>query len=142
MIQNPPLAPEPDFDLALFLFMRNDMASLNAGKACAQAHHAACQMLRVYAEHSQLKSWQRQTTHNYGTVLVFGASIDIIRKICTTSTEIYGLIGGQLYDPTYPVRDGQVTHLIPLVTCGYVLAPRQHQYVQGALSEYGLELMP
>ena len=129
-------------DYVLYLFMRNDMASLNAGKACAQAHHAACRLFHSFWDRDDVGKWQNQTRYGFGTVLVFAANIDTIRSICDTAESTYGLAAGILHDPSYPVRDGQVTHLIPLVTCGYVLAPKDYAYIRQALDEYRLELMP
>ena len=132
----------PHSDYVLYLFMRNDMSSLNAGKACAQAHHAACRLLQAFGTRNDVMKWQNQTSYGYGTVLVFAADIDTIQAICTSSGSRSALPSGLMHDPTYPVRDGQVTHLIPLVTCGYVLAPKDYAYIRQALDEYRLELMP
>ncbi len=34
-----------------------------------------------------------------------------------------GLPCGVVHDPTYPLADGDVTHLIPLDTCGWAFGP-------------------
>jgi len=34
------------------------------------------------------------------------------------------VVAGWVHDPTYPIRDGEVTHLIPLNTCAFVFGTK------------------
>ncbi len=146
---------DPDFpDATLYILMRTDMQSLNAGKGMAQAAHAA-----------------NQFVHNFGNTMTPGYDdwkmgggdsgarcVDVVRVSGFGTTIILAIFGEPvlrhyldnavklghpaeiILDPTYPVSDGEVTHLIPVHTCGYVFMKDRHEN-GGALIE-GLELHP
>lgn len=109
----------------LAIFMRNDLDSLNPGKAVAQGSHAANQMETVARDNKQLaqtfKSW-KNGTQGFGTALVFeGKWYEIKSAIdMVTASNNHLVISGMILDPTYPLRDGQVTHHIPLHTCAWI----------------------
>lgn len=105
----------------LYLLMRTDLTSMNPGKACAQAHHAAMDLAsRTFSDRVLYNEWLAQASV-YGTVLTLGTDLRTIENTFAIAITC-GLTAALVTDPTYPVRDGQVTHTIPLVTCGYVLA--------------------
>ena len=110
--------------VTLWLLMRNDMASMNPGKACAQAHHAASQL---YAQNMIMSSnvynmWRRQTGYSFGVVKTLAMPLEQIEHFITQATIDSGDNRAALViDPTYPVRDGDVTHYIHIATCGYIL---------------------
>jgi peptidyl-tRNA hydrolase len=112
---------------ALYLLARNDLASLNPGKLAAQCAHAAnfFEMeaeSRSVSDDSFLQTWQdwaSDTHQNFGTTIVLGAPIDQIRTVVDAMSAM-GYLTGVVHDPTYPIRDGDVTHLIPLDTCAFV----------------------
>lgn len=111
-----------DDPVVLYLLMRTDLASMNPGKACAQAHHAATHMaaqLRHLEATCLYDEWVLQTGH-YGTVLTFGVDETTLRQLVQIA-HIQGMVCGRVIDPSYPLRDGQVTHALTLVTCGYIL---------------------
>jgi len=126
-----------DDPVILYLLMRHDLTSLNPGKACAQAHHAATLMSsHVPAVLPGLYMEWLSQTGLFGTVIVLGADEgDILTAM--QCAEVLGLIHGKVIDPTYPIKDGWVTHKIPLLTCGYILA---RQSVTDFLND--LSLMP
>ena len=67
--------------------------------------------------------WRAQTDQGFGTVLTLDAGdIGKVREIVDAAFK-HGFPAGIVHDPSYPVRDGAVTHLIPLDTCGWVFAP-------------------
>jgi len=119
----------------LYILMRTDMESMNAGKGMAQAAHAAnaftATMDRlkrancdgVTTEVSAYMEWKAQTHQGFGTTIVLdaGTGEDLVEAI--ENAKAFGFVADVLHDPTYPVRDGQVTHFIPVDTCGYVFAP-------------------
>ena len=129
----------PD-SLRLYCLMRNDLASLNAGKAMAQAMHAQAHANMLLdnwhtysatADWSEMwKEWKAHTKQGFGSTIVLGGGIGKIRS----AIETFGMMSwpcGIIHDPTYPLMDGDKTlHLIPLDTCAWVFGPAQPiQYV-------------
>ena len=115
-------------DLVLYILMRTDLDSMNPGKAMAQANHAYGAL--KYAIRSKLHrqsayvEWMDQTPQEFGTTIVLGgtkAEIDFALRLCKTDRN---LIHGWVHDPTYPVQDGDVTHLIPLDTCAFIFGSK------------------
>jgi hypothetical protein len=109
----------------LAIFMRNDLESLNPGKAVAQGSHAANQMETVVRARKDLKdvfaSW-KQDAQGFGTALVFEDKWYNIESVVNMVVESKNpeVVSGVVLDPTYPLRDGQVTHHIPLHTCAWI----------------------
>lgn len=124
----------------LYILMRNDLNSLNAGKAMAQASHASNAFVahmqnfaQEYNENpvhvgietatlSAFSNWENETAQAFGTVLVLAAKIQEIK----TTVDIFkamGYVAGVIHDPTYPLVDGEVVHYIPLDTCAYIFVP-------------------
>ena len=134
----------------LYILMRNDLQSLNPGKAMAQASHAtnlfmldknpAVQLLR--------KEWTKTTTQGFGTVLVLAASLSQIKTAVKAAMKVSGMFptcGGLVVDPTYPYSvSAETAELIPIthdtlpriisgqtaslwrqdITCGYVFGDK------------------
>ena len=114
----------------LYILMRNDMDSMSAGKACAQAAHAANQFVltmqtsmvdrplwNLYAQ------WRLSTTGGFGTTIVLTADLNEIKWVeglIKNGASQFEVISGWVHDPTYPVKDGNVMHYIPVDTCFYV----------------------
>ncbi len=114
--------------LVHFVLMRDDLASLNPGKAVAQGNHAGTRLTSMLRKgddrmRALLDEWEAQTNDGFGTVETLAGDEATIRAAVARSTAA-GLVAGLLVDPTYPVRDGAVTHHIPLMTCGYVFGRR------------------
>ena len=138
----------------MYLLMRTDLNSLNSGKAMAQAAHAGNALETAFEAEMQIASveptqaskdlsdafynWKAQTPQGFGTTIVLGASMAQIR----TDVECLGragLLTEIIHDPTYPLVDGSVTHLVPLDTCAYVFAPNKDEpYLKMVLSKYSL----
>jgi peptidyl-tRNA hydrolase len=104
----------------LYILMRTDLASMNPGKAVAQGAHAANQFTdSVGVDEEQFKLWVGETNSGFGTTITLGVTgAQLAHKVNLAS--LLGFPAGVTHDPTYPLRDGAVTHLIPLDTCGYV----------------------
>jgi peptidyl-tRNA hydrolase len=143
----------------LYIIMRDDLVSLNCGKAMAQAAHAGNAM----EYHYQLKvddtinnvedsfdrskfetligaygQWKRQTSQGFGTTIVLGGAMSSIRQDVDVLEKL-GYLAAVVHDPTYPLRDGSFTHLIPLDTCAYVFVPNKDDpIVRAVLSKYEL----
>lgn len=141
----------------LYILMRTDMASMNSGKAQAQAAHAA--NVFTYRHASQnLEGFDQWTgdlnvfgfpeeepdsliqSKGAGTTITLAVGSEReLREIVMAARED-GFAAALYEDKTYPVRDGAVTHLIPVVTCGYVFSPCRHNARPSCLA--GLSLHP
>lgn len=128
----------------LYILMRTDMASMNAGKGMAQACHAANDAVacvknfiaHITSEEAKefnsnrnnpiiagFEAWEKSTeVETFGTTLVFDAfNEETILALDEEFSEVdLGNFSGVITDPTYPIRDGQITHYISIVTCGWV----------------------
>jgi hypothetical protein len=124
----------------LYILMRNDLDSMNPGKAIAQGSHAANAFVHHFHAYSQeantrpvnsgvcgasikaFAEWERSTTQGFGTVLTLeGKMADIASTV--TIFKALGYVAGVIHDPTYPIVDGDVVHHIPLDTCAYIFVP-------------------
>lgn len=119
---------DSDDSLVLYVLVRNDLASLNPGKAAAQGNHAgtmASWMLRTGDDQmrADLHAWEAQTGSGFGIVKTLELDGNELERRIENARKV-GLVASTVLDPTYPLRDGDVLHLIPLVTCGFVFARR------------------
>jgi peptidyl-tRNA hydrolase len=137
--------PEPVDDIAsptrqvsdhptLYLLIRNDLASMNAGKAVAQGSHAANQMVFEGRRFNSdplndqgynaeelgdlLDQWE-DSANGFGTCICLTVTEAQMRSTVAAAKKA-GLHANICHDPTYPLRDGETLHLIPLDTCAYV----------------------
>lgn len=133
-------------DSRLYILMRTDLASINAGKGMAQAAHAANAFVAdmqdttttpdTFLAMEAFQDWQRQTTQRFGTTITLAMPTEGALTDMIAIAEALGYPAGLVHDPSYPVRDGAVTHLLPIDTCGYV-------FVQDASNPPpGLALLP
>lgn len=119
-------------DPILYILMRSDMASLNPGKAMAQAAHAANKFGVVLEaarnvgteDLSMFSEWQRQA-EGFGTTIVLDAKNGTNIENSIKIAEAVGAYTGIVLDPTYPLRDGDYLHLIPVVTCGWIFGLKE-----------------
>jgi len=123
----------------LYILMRSDLDSMNAGKGMAQAAHAA----NAFVKHAEKKndklvdSWINSTKQGFGTTIVLAVDGVELQDLIDNAQGL-GLIAGIVHDPSYPVRDGSVTHLIPLDTCGYVFGSREFQPLRQLIGSWEL----
>lgn len=118
-----------DDTLVLYILMRTDLDSLNPGKAMAQANHAFGALRAVirsgHARQQDYFTWQETTPQDFGTVIVLGGDVGGIQEaLYYISRHKMSVVAGWVHDPTYPVQDGEVTHLIPLNTCAFVFGTK------------------
>lgn len=120
----------------LYVLMRGDLASLNAGKACAQSAHASNQFIwearQVRTDKRMvdalITAWENQSGFGFGVTLTLTASIGEIERALTTGRKMMhssdGVLEtvrcGRVHDSSYPLLDGATMHKIPLDTCAYV----------------------
>ena len=114
----------------LYIIMRNDLDSMNPGKAMAQASHAygalKCHIRKHLPMQRAYLDWRDQTPQDFGTTIVLTAHPREINKVIGQVGRFFSgeAVAGWVHDPTYPIRDGRRTHLISLDTCGYVFCEK------------------
>lgn len=128
-----------------FILMRSDMASMNAGKGMAQAAHASSVMAKFLENASgvmkqRYETWLATTQQGFGTCIVLdGGSEANINSI------VDELVHADVYidwvnDPTYPLVDGDVCHLIDINTCAVIFGMKST--ISELLAVRGLSLHP
>jgi peptidyl-tRNA hydrolase len=140
----------------LYILMRTDLPSMNAGKGMAQASHASNAFIHQGSTHQKaaIKEWQKETAQGFGTVLVLGATGPQVNEL-TAKARTLGFAADIVIDPTYPYRvTGEVASLISpneifentkeytLVrketTCGYVFGYKEEIDASGLLKDLKL----
>jgi len=114
----------------LYVIVRNDMASMNPGKACAQATHAANQCIYELRQSNDpwlqalLVTWERGV--GFGTCIVLSANEREMRGIVSVLSIHRGdaIHTGITHDPSYPLMDGETLHLIPVDTCAFAFGQK------------------
>tara|TARA_R110000823_G_scaffold97570_2_gene211896 strand:+ start:3092 stop:3511 length:420 start_codon:yes stop_codon:yes gene_type:complete len=127
----------------LYILMRTDMDSMNPGKAMAQASHASNAFVHRHSKNLMTKQWQEQTPDGFGTVIVLGVGGEMELTYCLGQADDLASLGvdivsGEVVDPTYPVGDGLVTHLVEMVTCGYIFMDRNDTLVRRVVQDLKL----
>ncbi len=116
-------------DPILYLIMRTDLDSLGPGKGMAQACHAYGAVKKVIRSNLVLQqdflAWMSQTEQEFGTTIVLGGTIHEIDTILYKAKHIKNMASGWVHDPTYPVSDGDIIHVLPMDTCGFVFGERR-----------------
>jgi peptidyl-tRNA hydrolase len=128
----------------LFILMRNDMDSMNSGKACAQSAHAANAVKHHFL--TQIKDdvlieefsfWETQTSQGFGTTIVLGVNEKEMKDTISILKDSY--VSGIVHDPTYPIKDGNTIHLIPVDTCAYIFTTNKDDpYLRLFLNKFNL----
>lgn len=122
----------------LYILMRTDMQSMNPGKAVAQGAHAANQfgaaidqLTKTVNGDSQFaqdniflyNAWAIAGGGTFGTTITLGVDgKQLIEKV--NAAKSMNFLAGVTHDPTYPLRDGMTTHLIPVDTCGFIFGDK------------------
>ena len=129
----------------LYILMRSDMVSMNPGKAMAQASHASNAMVHKAKKHGSAKvqnllhKWENDTKQGFGTCLVLDVDneaniLDILKSYKGNKDVLADIVN----DPTYPVRDGDITHYVSINTCGYVFLDKNDTEACEILSAFDL----
>lgn len=121
----------------LYILMRSDLDSLNPGKMVAQGAHAANQFVHEVDTLNDplFQQWETSTPDGFGVTIC----LDVTGRELPTVVEFAkkaGFTAGVTHDPSYPLRDGDVTHLLPLDTCGYVFGDKDE--LRALLGQFGL----
>ena len=86
--------------------------------------------------------WEGSAVSQTGYAQGFGTTITLdvgTEKVLTEVVECARAAGCPAevtFDPTYPLVDGDVVHLLPVVTCGYVFGDKN--YLSPLLSKFNL----
>ena len=112
----------------LYVFLRSDLESMVPGKAAAQVSHAATlcagEALRMDKKNPIYKAyteWEKEGDGFGTTIVLDGGDLSYIESELAQYNDC---IYGQVDDPTYPIKDGTYTHLIPVTTCLWVFVDR------------------
>ncbi|KKN24844.1 hypothetical protein LCGC14_0890840 [marine sediment metagenome] len=144
---------ESDISPVLYILMRNDLASMNAGKGMAQASHASNAFWKhmndtyfdlledddaVGLEIARLANiWQLETEQGFGTVLVLGVNEIEMRTAVDVANRLE-FPAAVIHDPTYPLVDGDFCHFLPLDTCAYIFGDKNDPVLGAIVSNFNL----
>ena len=104
-------------DLAVYVLVRNDLPSMNPGKAMSQCHHAGVQMMGRYGNHALVKEYisagMAQGANWFNTTLVLTANEKEIGDTVMNIARLDGVLCGEVVDPSYPfAADGEIARLL------------------------------
>lgn len=127
------------YELIQYIIVRVDLETMSPGRAAAQCAHAANDCVKQAQKYhpALLEQWEEGDggTGAFGkTYVLMGAIEDIKMTIKYLQDE--GHCAGITHDPTYAVKDGDVTHYVPVDTCGWVLGNKED--LQNVLGAYDL----
>lgn len=133
----------PTDDLRFYVLMRTDMISMNAGKGHAQSAHAQkaadTDIIKnqVFGadRRTQYAIWEAMTPQGFGTTITLSVNAQQMYGVVSLM-KAAGIPAGIVHDPTYPLVDGDVVHLIPVDTCGYVFGDKSE--VAALLGQFSL----
>jgi len=72
-------------NLYLYILVRTDLPSMGAGRAAAQASHAANAFIHSYGNRAEVKEWQKQTPQGFGTAIVLGVDFATLKQTCAAA---------------------------------------------------------
>lgn len=100
----------PSRDLTVYVLVRTDIPSMNAGKGMAQVHHSGVQMMAIYHDESLVKEYIKQGAESgangFNTTITLGANREQIEIVQEKVNDFYerghSCLNGQVLDPSYP----------------------------------------
>jgi len=132
----------------LYIIFPFNIESLVPGKLAAQAAHAANQfeshmydnhMGYLNRIHNAFKEWKGQAD-GFGTTYVLRAESGEFVDLCVNgitsmqSSSPMKYPFGVVTDPTYPIKDGEVTHYVPVDTCAWLFLPHNTSPLKDMIS--------
>ena len=131
----------------LYLLMRDDLTSLNCGKLAAQASHASNAFVKrelefICSTHDFGRSWdfahwENSTDQGFGTVLVLAVNEIQMRTAVDVASKL-GFPSEVIHDPTYPLRDGDTCHFLPLDTGSYIFGDKNDPMLGAVVGNFPL----
>lgn len=118
------------------VYVRHLPHTMNPGKLAAQVHHAGVQMLAKYSPDDRIKEYlnsicpaSNTSGDGFGTTIVLEAINKFntegqIRNLIEHARQVK-LLADVVVDPSYPLEDGL---WLPALTCGWVLADKDHTF--------------
>ena len=82
--------------------MRNDLPSMSAGRAAAQASHASNAFWHKSGVLQTAQSWANETPQGFGTAIVLGTTLDELRFLLDKAGNT-GFLGEAIIDPDYAI---------------------------------------
>jgi hypothetical protein len=118
-------------DIYSYVLMRNDLASLGAGKACAHAHHTGTQMsyqIRKHGNKAQkavFHEWE-QSADGAGVCIVLECDEETMKWCVSKIDELknQGCAAGVWHDPTYPSTTSRGFCLMAVDVCGWAIGEK------------------
>ena len=108
--------------MKFYVIVRTDMESMTSGRVAAQVSHATSELhergkesRRHDGDNESFLEWKG--AGNFGTTIVLGYFGDPNDLTCDHIAEMDGFV----FDPEYSIRDGNVTHKLPITTCYWTL---------------------
>lgn len=118
--------------VVLYILARTDAKSMreSAGLTAAQVAHAANQMVATISEKFKplLLEWENETKMGFGTTIVLETDGDTMYSRIEYALN-NGFHAGIVHDPTFPLFDGDILHLVPFDTCAFLLCRKSHKIV-------------
>lgn len=90
-------------NLYLYILLRNDLPSMAAGRACAQASHASNAFMYHHGANEAAVEWSHQTPQGFGTAIVLSATIYDIAVTLDELKEAGHQMFNTVIDPDYVV---------------------------------------
>ena len=91
-------------DLRLYILMRNDLDSMKAGRAAAQASHASNAFIHKFGKNEEVKEWANQTPQGFGTAIVLSGDVkDIEYALIRTGVCVPSAPHEKVVDPDYAI---------------------------------------
>jgi peptidyl-tRNA hydrolase len=129
-------------DLAVYVMVRNDLPSLNPGKAAAQVHHAGVQMMVKHPTHKLVRQYiddgVAQGADQFNTTLTVSANLRQIEAAISRAKNM-DVLCDILIDPSYPFFvDPEVANFLEANTltkrAGVVAANGQELFLRSELT--------
>ena len=118
-------------DIYSYVIMRNDLASLGAGKAVAHGAHAANRMCWYIHKHGNkmqkatLSLWENECD-GVGTTIVLECDEETMKWCVSKIDELknQGCAAGVWHDPTYPSTTSRGFCLMAVDVCGWAIGEK------------------
>tara|TARA_Y100001973_G_scaffold101649_1_gene165168 strand:+ start:424 stop:834 length:411 start_codon:yes stop_codon:yes gene_type:complete len=126
---------------ALYILLRNDMASMTPGRAAAQSSHITSAFGLDCAQwenktQSSVDVWENETEDGFGTAIVLGGSLENIKKTLDKARGLHYNHGNRIvHDPTYVVPDGDTIHLVDIPVGGYFFTENRDRLKEDGVTE-------
>jgi hypothetical protein len=126
---------------ALYILLRNDMASMTPGRAAAQSSHITSAFSVDSAQWKQtvqpsVDAWEDETKDGFGTAIVLGGSLENIKKTLDRARGLHYNHGNRIvHDPTYVVPDGDTIHLVDIPVGGYFFTQHRDRLKEDGVTE-------